>query len=55
MQMEWKGGIPAAMETTPAEAVDSPLMPSGILTAASASMTSCALKKRGMNQMINNN
>ena len=30
------GGTTAAMETTPPEAVDSPLMPSGISTAASA-------------------
>ena len=53
MQMEWKGGTTAAMETTPAEAVDSPLMASGISTAASASMLSCASKKRGMNQVTN--
>ena len=51
MQMEeCKGCTIAAMETTPAEAVDSPLMASGISTAASASMSSCALKKSGMNQ-----
>ena len=41
------------METTPTEAVNSPLMASGISTAASASMSSCALKKRGMNQVTN--
>ena len=51
--MDWKGGTTAPMETTPVEAVDSPLMASGISTAASASMSSCALKKRGMNQMTN--
>ena len=53
MQMEWKGGTTTAMETTHAEAVDSSLMASGISTAASASMSSCASKKRGMNQVIN--
>ena len=53
MQMGLKGRTTAAMETTPAEAVDSPLMASGISTAASASMSSCALKKRGMNQVTN--
>ena len=41
------------METTPAETVDSPLTASGISTAASASMSSCASKKRGMNQVTN--
>ena len=51
--MEWKGGNTGAMETTPVEAVNSPLMASGISTATSASMPSCALKKRGMNQMTN--
>ena len=39
MQMEWKGGTTAAMETTPAEAVHSSLMVSGISTAASATMS----------------
>ena len=50
MQMEWKGGTTTAMETSPVEAVNSPLMASGISTAASASMSSCALKKRGMDK-----
>ena len=40
-------------KTTPVEAVDSPLMASGISTAASASTSSCASKKRGMHQMTN--
>ena len=53
MEMEWKGGTTAAMETTPLETVNSPLTTSGISTPASASMSSCALKKRGMNQMTN--
>ena len=44
MQMEWKGGTTAAMETIPAEAVNSPLMANGISTAASGSMSSCAFK-----------
>ena len=41
------------MEITPAKAVNSPLMASGISTAASALMLSCASKKRGMNQVTN--
>ena len=53
MKMEWKGHATTAMETTNTEEVDSPLMASGISTAASASMSSCALKKRGMNQVTN--
>ena len=53
MQMEWKGGTTVAIETTPAEAVYSFLMASGISTAASASMSSRASKKRGMNQVTN--
>ena len=44
MQMEWKGGTTAAMETTS----NSPLTESGISTATSASMLSCASQKRGM-------
>ena len=54
--MEWKGGTTAAMETTqttPVEALNSPFMATGISPAASASMSSCASKKRGMNQMTN--
>ena len=51
LEMDWKGGTTAAIETTPVEAVNSPLTASGISTAASASMSSCASKKRGMNQM----
>ena len=51
--MEWKRGTTAAMETMPTEELDSHLMPTGISTAASASMSSCALKKRGMNQVTN--
>ena len=35
----------------PAEAVNSPLMASGISTAASTSMSSCASNKRGMDQV----
>ena len=53
MQMKWKGGTTAVIETAPAEAVNSCLMASGISTAASASMSSCASKKRGMNQATN--
>ena len=53
VEMDWKRGATAAMEATPVEAVNSPLTASGISTAASASMSSCALKKRGMNQMTN--
>ena len=30
LEMDWEGGTTAAMETTPAEAVNSPLMTSGI-------------------------
>ena len=51
MKMEWKGCTTTAMETMNTEEVDSPLMASGISTAASASMSSCALKKRGMNHV----
>ena len=51
MKMEWKGCTTTAMETMNTEEVDSPLMASGISTAGSASMSSCALKKRGMNQV----
>ena len=51
MKMEWRGCTTTAMETTNTEEVDSPLMASGISTTASASMSSCALKKRGMNQV----
>ena len=53
LEMDWKGGTTAAMETTPEEAVDSPLTASGISTAASVSMSSCASKKRRMIQMTN--
>ena len=53
MKMEWKGHTTAAMETTNTEQVDSPLTASGISTTASASMSSCASKKRGMNQVTN--
>ena len=49
--MEWKGHTTTAMETTNTEEVNSPLMATGISTAASASMSSCASKKRGMNQV----
>ena len=55
MKMEWKGctttTTTTAMETTNTEEVDSSLTASGISTTASASMSSCALKKRGMNQV----
>ena len=53
MKMEWKGHTTAATATTNTEEADSPLMASGISTAASASMSSCASKKRGMNQVTN--
>ena len=53
MQMEWEGGTTAEMETTPAEAVNSPLMASGVSTVAYFSMSSCGSKKRGMNQVTN--
>ena len=51
MKMEWKGHTTTAVETTNTEEVDSPLTASGISTTASASMSSCTLKKRGMNQV----
>ena len=53
MKMEWKGHTTTttAMETMNIEEVNSPLMASGISTAASASMSSCASKKRGMSQV----
>ena len=51
MEMDWKGGTTAPMETNPVQAVDSPLTASGISTPVSASMSSCVSKKRGMNQM----
>ena len=47
MQMEWKGGTTAAMETMTTEEVNSPLTASGISTAASASMSLCASRKEG--------
>ena len=47
--MDWKGGTTAAMETNPVEAVNSPLTANGISTAAFASMSSCASRKRAMN------
>ena len=53
MKMEWKGHTTTATERTNTEEVDSPWMASGISTTASASMSSCALKKRGMNQVYN--
>ena len=48
MKMEWKectATTTTAMETTNTEEADSPLMASGISTAASSSMSSCDLKK----------
>ena len=51
MKTEWKGHTTTAMETMNTKEVNSPLMASWISTAASASMSSCALKKRGMNQV----
>ena len=53
LDMNSKEGTTAAMETMPLETVNSPLMASGISTTASASMSSCTLKERGMNQMTN--
>ena len=49
--MEWKGCTTTAMETMNTEEVNSPLMRSGISTAASTSMSLCASKKRRMNQV----
>ena len=51
MKMEWKGHTTTTMETMNTEEVASALTASGISTTASASMSSCALKKRGMNQV----
>ena len=53
MQMGWKGGTTAAMKTASAEAVHSPLMASQMSSAASASMSPCAMKNRGLNQVTN--
>ena len=51
MKMEWKGCTTTAMETRNTEEVNSPLTASGIPTTASVSMSSCASKNRGMNQV----
>ena len=51
MKMEWKGCTTTAMETRNTEEVNSPLTASGISTTASVSMSSCASKNRGMNQV----
>ena len=53
LKMEGKGHTTAAMETMNTEEADSPLTASGISAPASASMSSCALKKKGMNQVTN--